>query len=244
MELPFDMHYQPIVSTGSSRLVAVEALLRLRRGTGWSSPASLLAAAERSQTIRELGARVVDRVMRDFAGLRPVAGVEIAVSINASPSELTGEPYVRGIARLAERHGVPLSQVWIEVTETVPIRDLRAAAETLTGLRELGVTTCIDDFGVGWTTPAQIEALPVDIVKIDKVALVAYPISGHPTPSPGARPRFLPLETMIGVVDDLGIAALIEGVEDEFMHRRGVANGCAFSQGWFHGRPQPLPVRD
>ncbi len=235
----FDLHYQPIVETQSRHVVAFEALLRPRHGTGWTSPESVITAAEQSGTMPELGRRVIERAMLEIGYLRSAGpGADVAISINVSPSELDGEAYVTSIEESAQRHGVPLDKVWIEVTETVPMHDLVAVAETLEGLRELGVTTCIDDFGAGWTTIDQIRALPLDIVKIDRLVTQSDPAD----PADWSTRGLSCFEFVAGVLNTMGVRTLAEGVENEELHQRVLLGGCTYAQGWLYGRPLPAAI--
>ncbi len=236
---PLDLHYQPIVATPTQRVVAFEALLRVFRGTGWTSARPVIAAAERAGMMPELGRHVLDQAMREFGFLSSACpGADAAISVNVSPGELDGERYVTAAERTAQRHGVPLDRMWLAVTGTSPIVDIGAVAETLEGLRELGATTCIDDFGAGWTTVERVRALPVDIVTIDRGVLKSGFAMGRDPSSRGLSSFEQVTETLYG----MGVETLAEGVEDEAMHQRVVRSGCTFSQGWLHGCPRPAAI--
>ena len=46
------------------------------------------------------------------------------------------------------------------------IEDYASAASTLTQLRDMGIVISLDDFGTGYTSLRQIQAFPLDVVKL------------------------------------------------------------------------------
>ena len=98
-------------------------------------------------------------------------------------------------------------------------------------LKELGCGFALDDFGTGFSSFSYLQALPVDLVKID--GSFVRDLDANPTN------RAL-VNAMVAVSHALGRTVVAEMVE-----RAPVAEilrdlGVEYGQGWFWGRPEPI----
>jgi EAL domain-containing protein (putative c-di-GMP-specific phosphodiesterase class I) len=119
-----------------------------------------------------------------------------------------------------------------EVTETAVADNLDAARTFATRLRTLGCAFALDDFGVGYAALTYLRQLPVDYLKID-IQFVRNLLSD-------TENRQI-VQAIVGVARELKIETIAEGVEDQAtldeLRRIGVDN----AQGYWIGRPGPLP---
>ena len=86
----------------------------------------------------------------------------------------------------------------------------------------------IDDFGTGYASLSQLQQMPVDILKIDRVF-----VAGLGT---DAQARDL-LDAILGVGRALSLSVIAEGVEDEDQLLALQEMGCESAQGFLLGRP-------
>ena len=125
------------------------------------------------------------------------------------------------------------------MTETTLTSDVEAAGEHLELLKQLGVRVAIDDFGTGYASLSQLQQMPVDILKIDRVFVAAL--------GSDAQARDL-LEAIVGVGRALSLSVIAEGVEERVpaasCSRRWAANAPrASSLGRAQRRPRgPRPA--
>jgi EAL domain-containing protein (putative c-di-GMP-specific phosphodiesterase class I) len=119
-----------------------------------------------------------------------------------------------------------------EVTETAVADNLDAARTFATRLRTLGCAFALDDFGVGYAAFTYLRQLPVNYLKID-IQFVRDLLSDN------ENRRIV--QAIVGVARGLEIETIAEGVEEqatlEELRRIGVDN----AQGYWIGRPGPLP---
>ncbi|MDX6198687.1 MAG: hypothetical protein QOJ79_1838 [Actinomycetota bacterium] len=164
------LNYQPIVDAATERLVGLEALVRWdRTGHGILPPDAFIPIAESTDLIVELDCWVLDEVVRQLVvwGEDPVLA-DIPVSVNISGRHLLSRTLPTHISSALARTGVEPGRIMVEITETVVLDDLLAAADELEAVRALGVKVAIDDFGTGHTSLAHLQQLPIDTIKIDR----------------------------------------------------------------------------
>jgi diguanylate cyclase (GGDEF)-like protein/PAS domain S-box-containing protein len=226
----FSLHYQPIVRLPAGQVVGLEALLR------WTDPEMgpvfpdvFIPVAEESGLMAEIDRWVLDRACADGAAWLS-AGVDCPqISVNISRSQVT-EDLPAQVAEALARHGMPASVLCIEITESAVVPDPQKAIAVLDGLRALGVSISLDDFGTGQSSLSQLARLPVDTVKIDKSFILSSMRDG------GAQRL---LTSIIGVCRALELPVVAEGIEDQAVVGYLARNGCEFGQGYHFGRPTP-----
>lgn len=227
----FSVHYQPIVDLETGRVAKAEALLRwFHPERGAISPAEFIPIAETTGVIRNLGALVLRQVAQDHRRLRE-AGLELSISVNRSPRELTeATAAAEWLAVLAEE-GMPPERLVLEITESVLVGETEREQALLRELRGHGIRVAIDDFGTGYSSLNYLRRYPVDLLKIDRSFLESTPEDERQVALLGA---------LLRVARSLGIATVAEGVEEQAQRDLLEALGCRYAQGWLLGRPVPL----
>src|SRR5258708_11494472 len=109
--------------------------------------------------------------------------------------------------------------------------NLGASISQLQGLRKLGVSVAIDDFGAGYASRSYLQKLAVSRVKIDQSFVQSINDRPHET---------LPLiRAIVDLAHGLGLTVLAEGVETEQQLEELATAGCDLVQGHLIHRPQP-----
>jgi EAL domain-containing protein (putative c-di-GMP-specific phosphodiesterase class I) len=220
--------YQPIVELASGRTVSYEALARGPEGSALESPLALFAAARDEDRLAELDcacrAAAVTGALN--AGLRPPA----ALFVNAEPEALSRAAGVP--AELLEAIGDGL-RIFVEITERALTERPAELLEAVDRLRAAGLGIALDDVGADERSLALLPLLRPDVVKLD-ISL----IHAHPSRLSG--------DVMNGVcayAEQTGAGIVAEGIEDERHLLAAESLGATLGQGWYFGRPVPLPSR-
>ena len=66
------------------------------------------------------------------------------------------------------RHRLAPEFLTLELTETAELASSGAALDMLGGLRDLGITIAIDDYGTGLSTLEYLKKIPASEIKIDQ----------------------------------------------------------------------------
>ena len=94
-------------------------------------------------------------------------GFDRRVAFNVSPRQLDRADFFTRLRQVFMEHGVPLSLVELEFTETAAMRASEAVIAEIASLRHDGARISIDDFGTGYSNLARLRSLPIDRVKLD-----------------------------------------------------------------------------
>jgi len=215
----------------TGELAGTEALLRWNHPRdGLRMPTSFVPIAESTGLIAEIGEWVVGEVATTL-GEWSRQGIGRRIAFNVSPRQLDRADFFVRLRQVFADHGVPLSMVELEFTETAAIANLRAAGEFMRGLRGLGCQLALDDFGTGMSSFAYLKHLSVDFLKIDGSFirdLVENPVDQ----------AIVRAVQTVGA--QMGIATVAEYVETAATRDYLRALGVSYGQGHAIARPAPL----
>ena len=219
--------YQPIVDLESGDVVAYESLARGPINSRWESPGALFGAAGRQGRLAELDRACCTAALRGAAraGLRSPA----ALFVNIEPEVIDAE--LDSVSRASLYDLRDQLNIFFEVTERALTSRPAQLLETVERMRAGGFGIALDDVGADQRSLALLPLLRPDVVKLD-LSL----IHNHPSRESG--------EVMNGVcayVEQTGAAILAEGVENEQHLVAARSLGATLAQGWYFGRPGPLP---
>jgi len=214
--------FQPLIALDSGQVLGFEALSRGPAGSVLERPELLLAAARRGRRLRDvdLACRAAALQAARSAGL----ATPYRLFINAEPGALGGwRPSVA-------HEQLPLIVV-LELTERALTSQPAQLLQTVARVRALGWGVALDDVGAD---PASLALLPLvqpDVIKLD-LALVQKRPSAH-------------IAAVVNAVhaeaERSGTVVLAEGIETAEHLRTARAFGATVGQGWYFGRPGPLP---
>ena len=213
--------YQPIFDLTDGRPVGAEVLSRFGPGPLRSPDVWFAEAAEVGLGI-ELEMSVVRRALRGLDELDP----SVVLGVNISPETCCSSE----LRELLEE--VPADRVVLEITEHAPVSDYDMLSTALTPLRERGVGLAIDDTCSGFASLRHVLCLRPDTIKLD-VTLT------HRIERDSARRSLV--QAIVGFAPSVGAQVLAEGIESAEQLRALVDAGVQLGQGYFLGRPGPLP---
>lgn len=226
----FVNYYQPQVEVGSGRVVGFEALVRWRHPEdGLIGPADFIATAEDHGLINRITIEVMMAALAQLSEWR-ASGLDLRMSVNVSTSDLASVDFTDTIVEALDRHGVPASELILELTESQLIGNATASLDVLSRLRLRRVGLAIDDFGTGHSSLAKLRDLPFDELKIDRGFV-------HGASTDNTRRTIF--RASLEMARQLGIQVVAEGVEDGDDWRLVSDSGCDLAQGYHIGRPMP-----
>jgi len=227
-----DVHYQPIVRMVDREPVAIEALARWTHPLRGPIPATeFVAVAEQYGLVAALDDFVLDHAARQLA--EGMAGARLAVHVNVSASRLGGADLEDAVEQVIRRYRLDPARLVLEITESSPVADVRAATESARRLSRIGVQLAVDDFGTGHNSLILLRSLPVSVVKLD----------GNLTQweaSEAGRARSAAVcRSVLALATDLGVTVVAEAIETVEQAADLAELGYTYGQGYLYGRPAP-----
>lgn len=225
------VHYQRIVCLQDGRIRGAEALLRVHDEDGSTIPPDqIIPAAERNGTIRPLGDHVLRTACATVAQWQSAGLLDegFSLGVNVSPKQLESPDFTERVRRILDETGLDPTLLLFEVTETALASDRSQFVDSLHRLHRLGLRFAMDDFGTGHSTLAEVQSLPIDVLKIDRAFVSDLDGSGAAI-----------AENVVALAAALGLSTIAEGIEDRDQAERLSGLGCVEAQGFLFGRPAP-----
>ena len=224
----FELHFQPIVAIPTGTVHHWEVLLRLRDARGeLVYPDRFIPVAEKTGQIRAIDHWVMAHAIRLLG-----EDHSLRLAVNLSGSAMDDDSLLAELKRLLAVHRVNPARLTFEVTETAAVASIAQATELMQGIRQLGCSFALDDFGSGYASYAYLRKLPVDDVKIDGAFVRDLETN---------REDRIFVKAITDMAHGMGKRVTAEYVENAAIYAVLRELGVDCAQGYFLGRPTPIP---
>ena len=229
-EKQFELYYQPQFNVRKRCVDAVEALIRWHHPTrGFVPPDQFISIAEESGLMPALGAWVLDEACRQIAIWNHENQLDLRVAVNVSVHQVMQHNYIEQVFETIKRHEIKPCDLELEITESVVMADVDWVIQSLSTLKTAGIKIALDDFGTGYSSLSQLQALPLDTLKIDRSFINKLESLSKATHSFTA--------TIAQLAGTLGLETVAEGVETEMQCSLIEQLGIDFIQGYYYSKP-------
>jgi diguanylate cyclase (GGDEF)-like protein len=223
--------YQPLIDLRSGAVAGFEALARWDHPQrGPISPTEFIPVAEESGLIVPLGQWALETAIATLVQWDSAHGAPLpfSVSVNLSALQVARDDITGLVASALARHKLPGERLILELTESAIVQDPRRATDVLEGLKALGASVAMDDFGTGYTSLAYLQRLPIDMLKIDRSF-----VSGMLRDSDSVAI----VRAILSLASALGMATTAEGIDSPELAQALAEMGCSHGQGFHFARP-------
>jgi diguanylate cyclase (GGDEF)-like protein len=230
----FILHYQPIVSLKTSKLVGFEALLRWQHlEKGLIYPGDFIAIAEETGLIVPIGEWVFREACQQLhIWQQKFPNVSsLQMSINLSSRQVQQFNLIDKLVEIMTDIGLNGETIRLELTESMLMDRGEKTIELLSHIKQQKIQLSIDDFGTGYSCLSYLHRFPIDNLKIDRsfVNLINAEGENHQI-----------VKTIITLAHSLGIKAIAEGVETPEQLAQLKKLGCDEAQGYLFAKPLDL----
>jgi diguanylate cyclase (GGDEF)-like protein/PAS domain S-box-containing protein len=226
----FRVHYQPLVSLETDRVVGFEALSRWQRPQGIVMPGEFIKIADETGIILPLNRKLLREAcnrLRSWQAQFPSAQ-PLMISANITAKQFVQPDLAAQIGEILDSTRTDPRCIDLEITENIAMADPERSAVVLSELKALGVRLSIDDFGTGYSSLHRLQSFPVDVMKIDRAF-----ISG--------MDRDLETHEIVRIIvmlaKNLGMKVVAEGIERPEQIAMLKHMGCELGQGYLFSKP-------
>ena len=225
------LHYQPLVSTDSGRITAVEALLRWHHPElGSISPGEFIPLLEDLGLMVEVGTWVLKTACLQNVQWQKEGLVPVRMAVNLSAQQFYRDDIVETVRGVLRETGLTPQWLELELTESLTLDDTEASITIMRELKQLGVSISLDDFGTGWSALSYLTHFPLDRIKIERSFLRA--INSQSSGEAVVR-------SILALGRNLGVHCVAEGVETPEQLAFLQNQRCAEIQGFLYSRAVP-----
>jgi PAS domain S-box-containing protein len=223
----FEPYFQPVVELHTGHLSGFEVLARWNHPKlGLVLPDDFIPVAEENGMIGPLMQQILHKAFLSS----PVLPAPFGLAVNVSPAQLHDLSLPGQIRKLVEEGGFPLERLCIEITESGLINNLERVKKIVHKLKDMGCKLALDDFGTGFSSLRHLQAIPFDVLKVDRSFVISM------TKKRESRKI---VAAVIGLGHSLDLITLAEGIETEEQAQMLLRLECQMGQGWLYGHPLP-----
>ncbi|UJF22009.1 sensor domain-containing protein [Shewanella sp. OMA3-2] len=228
----FELHYQPQIDIlHNDHCMGMEALIRWKHPMGgYIRPDIFIPVAESCGLIIDIDTWVLKQACLDGVHWYQHYGQEFKLSVNVSAVQFRQSGFIESVETALAETGFPATNLCLEITEGVLMKEIHVATQHLSQLKVLGVQVAIDDFGTGYSSLAYLRSFEVNTLKIDRSFLI------HIAENQADQAI---VSSIIELARNLKLQVVAEGVETQEQLEQVFSRGCYLIQGYYFAKPMP-----
>ncbi|MEH2078755.1 MAG: EAL domain-containing protein [Nostoc sp.] len=232
----FRIHYQPIMSLISGRIVGLEALVRwLHPELGIILPQQFMPTAQEAGLGIEIDMWVLREACRQtqqwqerFSRWKHLGERPLSISVNLCTLSFNQQNLLSQLNQVLQETGLSAQSLIIEITENVITENNEQAIIKLEQLRNLGIRLAIDDFGTGYSSLSRLQRFPINQLKSDRSFI---------STNSDDQGNLDIIEIIVTLSKKLAVDLTVEGVETAQQLAFLRAIKCEYAQGYFFSKP-------
>lgn len=224
----FYVEYQPIVVSGTGRIVGAEALVRWRREPyGIVPPGMFIEWMETDPGMYELGNYVLQTALQETVDLLTVLP-EFVLNVNVSARQMEREEFRAEVLRILEQTEFPANHLCMELTERcrdMPLDVIKREVEFFQGY---GIRMAMDDYGTGSASSGIVLHAPMDEIKLDMSFIRGI--------TEDVKKQAM-VRSIVEFANTCGMSTCLEGVETEELQNYLRLYHATWFQGYYYSKP-------
>lgn len=225
------LYYQPQIDVKSGAIIGLEALLRWKHPElGMVPPYSFIPLAEHTGLINPIGEWVLHTACAQSVRWQEMGLPAVRMAVNISAIQFSNPAFAQQVARVLQQTALNPACLELELTESAALQNVEHTMHALSGLKDLGISISIDDFGTEYSSLSRLKLLPIDRIKMDMQFV--HSIGG--TSKDQAVTKII-----ISLAKNLGLKVIAEGVETKQQLDFLAQRMCDEVQGYYYFHPMP-----
>jgi EAL domain-containing protein (putative c-di-GMP-specific phosphodiesterase class I) len=149
------------------------------------------------------------------------------LALNISVNQLYKNEFIGEFQQMMAETGCKAQWLELEITEDQMMKDPDKALKILHQLSKMGITLTIDDFGLGYSSFAYLQKLPIGKLKIDRTFIRNIPQDQN---------NVAIVKSIIGLAKNLNLDLIAEGIRNREQKEFIIQNGCKKIQGYYYAK--------
>ncbi|HGG0417719.1 EAL domain-containing protein [Clostridium botulinum] len=225
------VYFQPIYHLKTSKIIAVESLVRWKFDNKIISPNQFIPLAKNIGEIANIDNWVLNKACSQCHLWERQNNNPLYVSANISFKQMKDKNFVDNVLNILKTTKLPPSYLCLEITEDEAMEDVDLSIRTLEALKKHGIKISLDDFGTGYSSLSYVTKLPIDNIKIDKSIIKNIHKDNK---------SLQIVKSIILMSKSLDINIIAEGVETIDQLEILQELNCDFIQGFYISEPLPI----
>jgi diguanylate cyclase (GGDEF)-like protein len=225
------LHYQPLVSLKTGKIVGFEALARWQHPKhGLISPAEFIPIAEDSGLITSVGYWAMLQACHQVRTWQQQFPTDppMMISVNLSSRQFAQPNLINQVECVLAETGLDAQTLKLEITESMVMEDIEAAIATLGQIKALNVRLGIDDFGTGYSSLSHLYRFPADTLKVDQSFVSRIGLDEENNEI---------VRAIVTLAHNLGMTVIAEGIETQEQLAMLRSLNCEYGQGYLFSEP-------
>ena len=225
------LHYQPLASVRTGRVVGAEALLRWQHPErGLLMPADFINVAEETGLIVPIGEWVLRAACAQARAWQKAGLPGLRIAVNLSARQFMQPGLIEAVTRTLFESRLRPERLDLEITESIAMQNAGLTVRMLSALQDMGVRVSIDDFGTGYSSLSYLKNFHIHALKVDGSFVEGLPADANDAAIVAAT---------IAMAHSLNLVVVAEGVESDAQLDFLRVQGCDEFQGYLLSRPLP-----
>ncbi|EPY2274873.1 EAL domain-containing protein [Clostridium sporogenes] len=225
------VYFQPIYHLKTSKIVAIESLVRWKFDNKIINPNQFIPLAKNIGEIANIDNWVLNKACSQCHLWENQNNNPLYVSANISFKQMKDKNFVDNVLNILKTTKLSPSYLCLEITEDEAMEDVDLSIRTLEALKKHGIKISLDDFGTGYSSLSYVTKLPIDNIKIDKSIIKNIHKDNK---------SLQIVKSIILMSKSLDINIIAEGVETIDQLEILQELGCDFIQGFYISEPLPI----
>lgn len=230
----FELYFQELrcINPKKSSVKIIELLIRLNDKEQVIAPDSFIPSAERHNLMPMIDEWVIRNTFDFIKKYTKKHNADIRVAINLSGQSLSEDSILVLITEsLKKNKKIKTENICFEITETAAIANMSKAIDFIAGIKKMGCTFSLDDFGSGLSSFSYLKNMDVDNIKIDGIFI--RDINIDPI-------NKIFVESIHNISKIMGINTTAEYIENEEVLNCIKDIGINYAQGYHISKPAPV----
>jgi len=216
-------YFQPIIDNKTKKVTKYECLARIVDAEQVYSPFYFIDVAQMIGLVTEITKIMIDKSFKVFSKN------DYDFSINITETDLNDNYLYDYLSKKLQEYSIDSSRVVLEVLEGISANGVSHSIQQLQGLKEVGFSIAIDDFGTQNSNFERVNAMNVDFIKIDGIFVKNIATD---------EKSYSIVKTISEFSKSIGAKVIAEYVHNEEVQKRVEELGIEYSQGYYFSEPK------